>query len=570
MEEKILKDKVRLYYKNYNFLGYMKCAECYIDKRIFCKHVSQRKVQNKLKKMKEKLHDPIVFNDPEITYLKRLPFKESKKRIVKLNIEIPEHDRISTIVNGMSNEKFYNSISKVIELPQKPDQILTQEIQSYDQNEKNNFIIYHLIEYDELKGYNISEPFSTISYKRLYKGNPIKSSNKRLYKGNPVKGSNKRLYKGNPVNSSKGNPAKVDKYYNLYLQGKSNIIFYYLESIFEKRNTPNEELKFKKEIKFNIKFFNLETLNKYQDIPLSKPEFQNDSNTFVPVNIQNGNDQIQLPYPFGISQISNNNMNEVYNDNNIDNPLTNQYLVNDIHISPLVINEHDITLYKPQNTNTPLCLNTIQNGMDKKSILYPQSLSSSNINNINCNLELDTNASQDISLLMPEFHNNNNDTFIPLYIQNDQNNNGQINNETYNDIGSSLASEYLKDIQISLLDINKYDDITLNKHQISDSSLYLNTIQNEMNEKSILYPQPLPSNDNYNINNFDLNNSYPLLLKAINPNEKYTENGINYLQQIFLQNQKQISYLRQQLLLQEQFQILLQQLLYKLNNPDVL
>jgi len=257
LNDEILKDEIKNFYNNIYTISRVCCsADCSIDKILFKNHKSQIDVQNTIRDMKKKCKNrKNLNNNCQNIYLKRIPFIDSdKNKMVKIHIDIHSFmngeyspylltcsfatkcDDTLTKIGGkigkMTEEQFYGSI-KVSKLDQSE-----QEIPSNDQRKSGSFYIFHIIVKDSMGNLFVSEPFSTISFKRLCKG-------------------------------SKGSPSKIENFFNFYKEGKSNEIFYYFDSIFE---NDNNNLNFKKETIFKIDFYNCK-------IPLV--------DTFIPVNQNN-------------------------------------------------------------------------------------------------------------------------------------------------------------------------------------------------------------------------------------------------------------------------------------------
>jgi len=299
--ERILKNELRLFYKNLNSLGWpVYSTECYINKTLFKNHKLQEGIKNKLRKIKKNCPQPKNILEEDM-YLKRIPFIKSNKCKVELNIDISGNgdvvyflkcnfkirnidtlDKIADVVSNMDDEEFYDSIT-VVEL-NTSEQSIKQIISSYDSKKSESFYIYHIIKGSPIE--NITEIGDRIENKNLIVSEPFSPySHKRLYK-----------YKS----------AKIYDYEKLYKNNKSNIVFYYLDPLFESRINDDDELQFKNEIKYNINFFNTKTDNSYQS------SLQNFTSNFFHIN-QDNNISLQFQGLQNSDQSDINNIGEINN-----------------------------------------------------------------------------------------------------------------------------------------------------------------------------------------------------------------------------------------------------------------
>ena len=471
--ERILKNELRLFYKNLNSLGSpVYSTKCYIDKTLFKDHILQEGVKNKLRNIKKNCPQPKNILE-EYMYLKRLAFIKSDKCKVELNIDISGNgdvpvylltcnfkirnidtlDKIADVVSNMDDEEFYDSIT-VAELDTS-EQNITQIISSYDSKESESFYIYHIIVGNPIE--NITEIGDIIENKNLIVSEPFSPySHKRLYK-----------YKS----------AKIDEYEKLYKNNKSNIVFYYLDPLFESRINDDDELQFKNEIKYNINFFNTKTDNSYQS------SLQNFTSNFFHIN-QDNNISLQFQGLQNSDQSDINNIGEINN-----------------NIYSLLINN---------NPNIP------QNG----PYLYQGNLSNNNYND-NIDFYFITPPLSPNNTMNYSYDDNMNIDFTTLP--------SSPNN--------SIDNNYNDDINLSFLTPPSSPNNTMNNYYNGDINLGFkpppsspnNSIDNNYNSDiNFNFTTPLsPNNTNYTMdNNYngDINFNYTTLPLLLNTD---INNGIN-------------------------------------------
>jgi len=494
--ERILKNELRPFYKNLNSLGSpVYSTKCYIDKTLFKDHILQEGVKNKLRNIKKNCPQPKNILE-EYMYLKRLAFIKSDKCKVELNIDISGNgdvpvylltcnfkirnidtlDKIADVVSNMDDEEFYDSIT-VAELDTS-EQNITQIISSYDSKESESFYIYHIIVGNPIE--NITEIGDIIENKNLIVSEPFSPySHKRLYK-----------YKS----------AKIDEYEKLYKNNKSNIVFYYLDPLFESRINDDDELQFKNEIKYNINFYNIENGISYQSY------------------LQNGNLTNDV---FHINQSHNNLLQSQGLQNSDQSELNNIGEINNNIYSPLINNNPNI----PQNNPYLYQGNLSNNNYNDNTYFTTPPLSPNNT----MNYSYDDNMNIDFTTLPSSpnnsIDNNYNDDINLSFLTPPSSPNNTMNNP------------YNGDINFGFLTPPSSPNNTMNNYYNGDINLGFkpppsspnNSIDNNYNSDiNFNFTTPLsPNNTNYTMdNNYngDINFNYTTLPLLLNTD---INNGIN-------------------------------------------
>jgi len=433
--ERILKDKVRHFYKNYKSVWPVYSTDFYIDKTLIKEHKLQEGIKKKLINIKKNCPHPKTISKEDI-YLKFLPFIKSDGCTVELNIDIPgligvpfyllicnfkkrsidTLDKIADIINEMNDDEYYNSIT-VNEL-NTSEQIIKKKISSYDSTKSESFYIYQIIIGNPLETFIVSEPFSPYSHKRLHKVNA----------------------------------AKIDEYEKLYKNDKSNIVIYYLNSLFESGINNDDELQFKNEIKYKIKFYNIENDISYQSC-LQNGNLTNDA---FPIN-QSYNNLLQFQEQHNYNQS---------NINNIDFPL---------------INSNPFPSMYPENFSNDIYVNNEMNDVINHTI-SPLSLNNDVLLQYQGSQDLNQNNINNIQ----EYNNMNNFQRPPQYDSSSIYSSNIINNNQINNIDNRfnpstlLAFQYLQLIKNEIIDLQQlYQEILLHHYIGYDINGYLLNLQQQ-------------------------------------------------------------------------------------------